>query len=221
MTSVLGRVAPVPPLEPVQDGSGEIQSSKTAAILSRRRVRVVAIRARPAVVQVRNVVALDDIVEAVARVRSNIVTIVVVVDGRVVALLATIAARPPAEPVLDVGGFATVALLGGRAFVGDDGVFAAVGFEDGVGFLALVDVFVAVGVVAVERGGGHGEGREGVSNIRAGQHVDEAAAVGLAAGVDAVLVDAVGLVEMFQEVADELQVVGGGQGVAGGFPDIS
>ena len=102
-SSVRRRIALVPPLKPVQDSRCEIESSVTAAVLSSRGIRVVAIGARPAVVQIGNVVALNNIIVAVARVRSDVVAVVVVVDSRIIALLAAVAARPPAEPVLDVG----------------------------------------------------------------------------------------------------------------------
>jgi hypothetical protein len=219
--SVLRRIPHIPPLEPVEHSRSEIQPSVAAAILPSLGIRVIAVRAWPAVVQIRDIIPLNNIVEAIARIRSNIIPIVIVVNSRIIALLAPIPARPPAEPVLDVRGCAAVAVLFGRAGVRDDVVFAAVGLEDRVGFLALVDCFVAEGVVAVERGRGHGEGREGVADVGAGEHVDEAAAVGLAAGVDPVLVDAVGLVQVGQEVAYELEVVGCGEGVAGAFPDVA
>jgi hypothetical protein len=96
LSSVRRCIPLVPPLEPVQHSRSEIQPSETAAVLSSRGIRVVAIRARPAMVQVGNIIALHNIVVAVARVRSDVVAVVVVVDGRVVALLAAVASRPPA-----------------------------------------------------------------------------------------------------------------------------
>ena len=81
--SILRSVGHVPPLKPVKDNRSEIQTSEAASVLSGARVRVVTIRAGPAVVEIRDVVALHDVVVAAARVGSDVVAFVVVVNGRI------------------------------------------------------------------------------------------------------------------------------------------
>lgn len=64
--SVLRRIVPVPPAKPVQDNRSKVQASERASVLSGAGIGVVAVSAGPAVVQVGNVVALNNVVVAIA-----------------------------------------------------------------------------------------------------------------------------------------------------------
>lgn len=72
--------------------------------------------------------------------------------------------------------------------------------------------------VCVERGGSHGEGGKLVPVGGAGKGIDEATTIRFAAGVDPVRVDAVGMLQMFDEVGSELQVVNACDCVGGALP---
>lgn len=158
--------------------------------------------------QVEDLIVIDDFVVRTARVGGDVVAAQIAGLDRSSARARSL--TPPAHPFSNVWQWATGAFTAG---VRDGGVLVAMRLED----CALLGT-VTLASVGVEGGRSHCEGREFVTVVRASERVDKAGAIALSRGVHAVVVDAVRLSDVAQQIRSELEIVDTRCGVAGSLP---
>ena len=169
-------------------------------------IRIASITTGPTMPQLKNLIMHHYVLQAPARIRRDIVPAQIPCSAPISNNIAPVPLSPPLHPLRNIRQSSPISIQ--LATIRDRPIHVPMGLQNS----ALLRT-VSLARIRVQRRRRHGEGSELIAVVRAGQRVDEAAAVALAGGVHAAGIDAVFSLQVREQFRCEFQVVDARDGV--------